>query len=415
MTAYAQRKPRLLVLASTYPRWAGDPEPGFVHALARGLKGRFDITVLCPHAPGAAPSEVLDGIRVYRYRYAPARLETLVNDGGIVTNLRRSSWKWLLLPTFVLALLWHAWRLARLWQPDVVHAHWLLPQGLAWALLGRFTAMAPFVVTSHGADLFALKARPLQALKRNVVRRAAAITVVSTAMRDELARIGARTDKVTVQPMGVDLRCRFTPDPATPRSRDELLFVGRLVEKKGLQYLIDAMPAVLAARPSAFLTVAGFGPELSARQSQVARLGLGDKVYFAGAVSQSQLPGLYRRAAVFVAPFVQAASGDQEGLGLVLVEALGCGCPVVTTRLPAIAEVFDGTPPAALAEPASATDLAVHVLKALQDPEAAAASVEYAKPALYARFDHANVASGYAALLMSVMEKHNGYAAARLK
>jgi glycosyltransferase involved in cell wall biosynthesis len=133
-----------------------------------------------------------------------------------------------------------------------------------------------------------------------------------------------------------------------------------------------------------------------------------------GAVSQSQLPALYRRAAVFVAPFVQAASGDQEGLGLVLVEALGCGCPVVTTRLPAIAEVFGETPPAALAEPASVTDIAMQVLKALQDPEAAAASVEHARPALYARFDHANVASGYAALLMSVIEKHNCWPAARL-
>jgi glycosyltransferase involved in cell wall biosynthesis len=351
---------------------------------------------------------------VFRYRYAPERLETLVNDGGIVTNLRRSFWKWLLLPTFVFALLWRAWKLSRAWQPDVVHAHWLLPQGLVCAMLGRFTTMAPFVATSHGADLFALKARPLQALKRHVVRRASAITVVSTAMRDELARIGVRTDKITVQPMGVDLHGQFIPDPAITRSRDELLFVGRLVEKKGLQYLIDAMPAIVAAKPSAFLTIAGFGPELPARQAQVASLGLGGKVRFVGAVSQSQLPALYRRAAVFVAPFVQAASGDQEGLGLVLVEALGCGCPVVTTRLPAIAEVFGETPPAALAEPASVTDIAMQVLKALQDPEAAAASVEHARPALYARFDHANVASGYAALLMSVIEKHNCWPAARL-
>jgi glycosyltransferase involved in cell wall biosynthesis len=128
--------------------------------------------------------------------------------------------------------------------------------------------MAPFVATSHGADLFALKARPLQALKRHVVRRASAITVVSTAMRDELARIGVRTDKITVQPMGVDLHGQFIPDPAITRSRDELLFVGRLVEKKGLQYLIDAMPAIVAAKPSAFLTIAGFGPELPARQGR---------------------------------------------------------------------------------------------------------------------------------------------------
>lgn len=103
------------------------------------------------------------------------------------------------------------------------------------------------------------------------------------------------------------------------------------MEKKGLRHLIDAMPHVLAERPSAFLTVAGFGPELEERRSQVERLGLGDRVRFLGAVKQESLPGLYRRAAVFVAPFVEAATGDRDGLGLVVVEAAGCGCPVVVS------------------------------------------------------------------------------------
>src|SRR5690606_6282774 len=90
--------PTLLVLTSTYPRWAGDPEPGFVHELAKRLTDRFRVIVLGPHAPGAKTAEVLDGVEVIRYRYAPERMETLVNDGGIITNLRRSRWKYLLVP-----------------------------------------------------------------------------------------------------------------------------------------------------------------------------------------------------------------------------------------------------------------------------------------------------------------------------
>lgn len=328
---------RLLVLASTFPRWVGDPEPGFVHALARRLASRFDVTVLCPHAPGAATRDTMDGVHVVRYRYAPAAFESLVNDGGIVANLRRSPAKCLLVPGFVLAQCVAAWRLVRSGKVDVIHAHWILPQGLVAMLAARARGgrAVPVLVTSHGGDLFALRGRVARWLKRWTVARAAMTTVVSEGMRAPMLALGADPSTLRVEPMGVDLSGRFTVDPDVQRARDEVLFVGRLVEKKGLRHLIDAMPHILEARPAAFLTVVGFGPELEARRRQVEGLGLSDRVRFAGAVGQDALPAHYRRAAVFVAPFVEAAGGDQDGLGLVLVEALGCGCPVVVSTLPA--------------------------------------------------------------------------------
>lgn len=339
MTAVAtpMRRPRLLVLASTYPRWRGDPEPAFVHELARRLVDRFDVTVLCPHAPGAVPREMFDGVRVIRYRYAPGAQETLVNNGGIVTNLRRAKWKLLLVPGFVLGQWWWARRLVRRGEVDVIHAHWVLPQGLIAALVARAASgrRIPFVVTSHGADLFALRGRLAQWLKCFVVRRAAATTVVSEGMRGPMLALGAEPANLSVEPMGVDLTGRFTPDAGIERSRDEILFVGRLVEKKGLRHLIDAMPSVIRNRPGAFLTVAGFGPELEERRAQAERLGIADRVRFLGAVTQEALPGLYRRAAFFVAPFVEAAGGDQDGLGLVVIEAAGCGCPVLVSEVAA--------------------------------------------------------------------------------
>lgn len=332
--------PTLLILASTYPRWMDDHEPGFVHELAKRLVGRFRVIVLCPHAAGAAKTESMDGVEIVRYRYAPGKLETLVNDGGIVTNLRRHGWKFLLVPSFVLVQAWRAWQLLRKHDVQAIHAHWLIPQGLICALLQWFPGpKVPFIVTSHGADLYGLRGSFLQYLKRYVVRKSARTTVVSHAMRVELARIGADTSKVNVEPMGVDLSTRFTPDAHVSRSTDEILFVGRLVEKKGLKHLIDAMPKILLRQPSAHLTVAGFGPEEAALRAQVVALGLVEKVSFIGGVPQAELPLLYRRAAVFVAPFVQAPSGDQEGLGLVLVEALGCGCPVVVSDLSATRDV----------------------------------------------------------------------------
>jgi glycosyltransferase involved in cell wall biosynthesis len=393
-------RPTVLVLASTYPRWQGDHEPGFVHELAKRLTDRFHVIALVPHAPKAMTVETLDGVEVIRYRYAPNRLETLVNDGGVVTNLRRHRWKMLLVPSFMLALAWCAWRLIRQRKVDVIHAHWLLPQGMIAAVLGRLSRRPiPFLVTSHGADLFALRGRALNALKRHVVRRAASVTVVSQAMRDELARIGADISKVCVQPMGVDLRGRFTRDPSVTRSPHKLLFVGRLVEKKGLRHLLDALPAILAAAPQVTLAIAGYGPEEPALRDQVESMGLVHKVDFLGAIPQDALPDLLRRSSALVAPFVEAGNGDREGLGLVMVEALGCGCPVVTTRIPAVMDVFDGAWPPFCAVPGSPESISREVLRLLGDHQAAWAAADAMSQAIRARFDWREVAAGYAQVL----------------
>lgn len=336
-------RPVLLVLASTYPRWQGDPEPGFVHELAKRCTGEFDVIALVPNAPGALARERLDGVEVVRYRYAPRWLETLVNDGGIVTNLRRRPWKLLMVPGFVLAQFFYAQRLVRARQVDVIHAHWLLPQGLIAAVLQRKGQRVPYLVTSHGADLYALRAGWMERLKRMVVQRASLTTVVSRPMCMELERIGADAAKIAVRSMGVDLTARFRPD-TVPRKSCEILFVGRLVEKKGVSILLRAMPAVLAAVPQATLVIAGFGPQEAMLKEQVRRLGLEQCVHFLGPVTQADLPNLYRGAAVLAAPFVRAASGDQEGLGLVTAEAIGCGCPVVTSDLPATLDVMSDRP-----------------------------------------------------------------------
>jgi glycosyltransferase involved in cell wall biosynthesis len=389
--------PTLLVMTSTYPRWRGDPEPGFVHELSRRLTDRFHVVVLGPHAPGALPREILDGVEVIRYRYAPGKLETLVNDGGIVANLRGSPWKLLLVPGFLLSMAWSFFRLLRQRKIDVVHAHWLIPQGFIAAMLTLIGGgKPPFVVTSHGADLFAMRSWPLPSIKKFVVRRAAGATVVSEGMRDEVAALGLDVGGVAVEPMGVDLQRRYRQDMGVIRSRSELLFVGRLVEKKGLCHLLDALPLIRSVRPDVTLTVAGFGPELGARQAQARALGLTDVVEFVGPVSQDDLPALYQRAALFVAPFVAAKSGDQDGLGLVLIEALGCGCPVVVSRLPATRALAASCTAVHEAEPGDALSLSESVLRALEADESP-------RPQDIAGFDWESRATAYGRILQRAM------------
>jgi len=211
-------------------------------------------------------------VDVLRFRYAPRRLGTLVNDGGMLGNLRRSPWKLLLLPTFALALLRATRRQAKAWRPAVVHAHWLVPQGLLAVLAMTGMASAPpILVTSHGADLFALRGAFFDRCRKFVLYRVRHVTVVSAAMRDRLLALGGPGDAISVASMGVDFQSRFTSDPREPRSGNELLFVGRLVEKKGLRFLIDALPAIASAFPAVTLAVVGFGPEEEALGGQVPR------------------------------------------------------------------------------------------------------------------------------------------------
>jgi len=393
--------PKLLVVASTYPRWRGDPEPGFVHALSRHLTDHFQVTVLCPHAPGAAPQEDLDGIRVIRYRYAPTALEQLVNGGGIVSNLRQRPWTLALVPTFLLGQWWAMRRELQRHGHHALHVHWIVPQGLASAFLPE-RLRPPMLVTSHGGDLFSLRGRMFHAIKRFVLLRAQAATVVSEAMVAPMRALAPHLP-LSVSPMGVDLQRHFVPSSAA-RARNELLFVGRLVEKKGLVHLLDALPAVLAHHPDTTLTVIGHGPERDARQAQVEALGLQAHVRFLGALPQESLPAHYQRATALVAPFVQARNGDQEGLGLVTVEALGCGCPVVTTDVPAVQDAFPAGPPRYLAPQRDAAALASVLVALLDAPEVAEAWAHSQRPALLARFDHAQVAANYARQLQAIME-----------
>lgn len=392
-------KPGLLVLASTYPRWKGDPEPGFVHELCKRLVPWFDVTVLTPDAVGSDGQDRMDGVRIVRFRYAPRASQTLVHGGGMLANLRAAPWKWILLPAFMGGMLVATWRQLRRRELDVVHAHWLVPQGLV-AVIAQVARRRkrPLLVTSHGADLFALDSRPLRILKRVVATKAAAVTVVSEAMRAKARSIGIDESRISIQPMGVDLDL-FSPQPAVVRSRSRLLFVGRLVEKKGVRYLLEAMPAILAEVPDASLAIAGFGPEEARLREQARELGLGGRVEFLGAVQQQDLPGLYRNAAALVAPFVEARGGDQEGLGLVMVEALGCGCPVVTTSIPAVKDVFGGEWPEFCATPGSASSLAEQVVGLLRDPGRAHSAALGIRQGLRERFGWEHVARGYANLI----------------
>ncbi|MCB1809189.1 MAG: glycosyltransferase, partial [Candidatus Competibacteraceae bacterium] len=152
-------KPRLLVLTSTFPRWLDDSEPPFVFELSRRLTGSFDVTVLAPRAPGSQRKESMAGLHVIRFPYFIPRWENLAaHGGGILNRLKANKLNYLLIPFFIAGQIWALTQLLRRESFDIIHAHWIIPQGLV-AILGHYLASQniPIVCTSHGGDLYALR------------------------------------------------------------------------------------------------------------------------------------------------------------------------------------------------------------------------------------------------------------------
>lgn len=229
----------------TFPRWQDDEDPPFVFELCDRLKTEYHIHVLAPYFPGASKEEDFNGIHVKRFRYFFNRLEKLAYHGGILAKLKKNPFLYGLLPFFVVGELLALIKLLQRYRFDLIHAHWLIPQGLVAVLACYLTgSKIPLLFTSHGGDLFGLQGIIMNRIKRWVILKSHALTVVSRNMIEAVERLGATHKKIYVIPMGVDLKTRFVPAETT-RINDNLLFVGRLVEKKGLHYLIHALPLIL--------------------------------------------------------------------------------------------------------------------------------------------------------------------------
>lgn len=391
------QRPRILVLASTYPRWPGDVLPPFVHELARRLTDRYEVHVLAPHAKACKTHEVMDGVQVHRFRYGPESFETLAYSSGMLPGLRKKPWRLLGLPVFLLAEWLAAIRLARRYEFAAIHAHWLLPHGLIALMARSLCGYRPALLcTSHGADLYGLRGALARALRRKVVRGSEHVTVVSQAMLEDLRAEADDVSRCSVLPMGVDTQTRFVL-PASPIGRSGLLFVGRLADKKGVDVLLNALTR-LRDMPDLSLHVIGAGPEEARLRALSQQLGLEKIVDFVGPVPNMNLSAWYQRSQLLVFPSVVTPYGDQEGLGLVPVEALACGCAVLASDLPAVRDVIQDHKTGRLVPPGDPVQLAEALHVMLWDKGLCARLAAAGREDVVKRFDWDHIAGRYETL-----------------
>ena len=238
---------------------------------------------------------------------------------------------------FIIAALFAAPPLARLWKIEAVLAFFTLPSApVAWYL--KRTAHVPYAISLQGGDVPGFdpgRMRLYHALTGGVIRalwRDAAVVVANSQGLATLARIHDPSATIGMIPAGADLTGIAPKKDYRQSGPVNLLFVGRLVKQKGLDVLIAALAKMdLAIKWRLILT--GDGPEWPAIAGEAARLGLADRLDLRGWVSKDELPEIYRSGDIFVLP------SRDEGMANALLEAMAAGLPVVGTRVAGTGEV----------------------------------------------------------------------------
>ncbi|WP_282267237.1 glycosyltransferase [Stenotrophomonas sp. PS02298] len=362
-----------------------------MHQLASRLTDRFEVVVSTSMAPGAKAIEDMDGVKVFRYRYAPSALQTLVYGGGLVANIKARPWKMLLLPSYLIAWMWQVWGFRRRHGADIIHAHWLVPGALVAALTH---GNVPYCITAHGTDVLGLRGFCWQRLRRLIAKDANAITAVGARVRDTLLAEGIQSVKIL--PMGVDLARTFHADAHIPRS-SRVIYVGRLIDSKRPDHALLAFSKALQIVPELTLDVVGDGPARVGFERIAAQLGIQSKIRFHGRRGSTEIATMLRAAAALICP--SGSDAAPEGLGLVAIEALGCGCPVASAPNIALQVALPATAPINFAANDSIDALSIALLAALQRPP----SLTHTKPEWHKQimrdFDWENIAHRYGDIL----------------
>jgi glycosyltransferase involved in cell wall biosynthesis len=361
---------RVLVSTSTFPVRPDDGLPRFVHDLAAALAGEDEVWALAPHAPGAPRRERLGALEVERFTYFwPPRLQRLAYGSGMRENLRAAPWAWSQVPGFVLAQARAVARLVRTRRIEVVNSHWLVPQGLSAALARAAGARFAHVLSVHAGDVYLIeRLAGGAALARGVLARTEAVLADGSHVRASLDRLLGRPSGAALEPMGVEL-ARFAVGPS-PVAGEGLVFVGRLVEKKGVVHLLRALPAVLARRPAARLTLVGDGPLRAGLEAEARALGVGAAVRFAGQQPHVEVARHLGASRVAVVPSVIDRWGETDGMPTVVLEAMAAGLPVVGSDVDGIPDVIRPGVNGFLCRPGDPADLADKLVRALESPEA---------------------------------------------
>lgn len=371
---------RVLMIATSFPKYAGDTTAPFIeeiaaHVVAHGVSVRM----LVPHHRDFRHADRERGVELRTFRYAPhpalavwGYAEALHADVGLRANALYAA------PFAISASLWALHQHIREFRPDIIHAHWVLPNGLPAWLMSRWYRI-PLVVSMHGSDVTMAERNQMM---RGIARRIFADTAYATACSGDLHQraiaLGANPVTTDVLPYGVATH-DFRPalrDRAWIAHRFGIagdaplvVAVGRFVVKKGFHVLIQALPQLRRAHPGLRLLLAGYGDMQDEYVQRAASLGVSDMLVMPGQLLRDDVARVIASADVYCVPSVHDERGNVDGLPNALLEGMAAGCAVVASDVAGIPDVITANQHGVLVQEGDADALARAIAHVLADPD----------------------------------------------
>jgi glycosyltransferase involved in cell wall biosynthesis len=395
----------VVMVTSSYPRFPGDSVGTFMEPIATSIAARgHDVHVVAPWHPLVTRKDEENGVRFHFYKYAPsAGLNVFGYAAALHADVRLKGAAYVAAPLALAAGWRRARAVSRKYRATVMHGHWVIPGGVVAAAAAP---ALPLVVSLHGSDVYVAETLwPARRAAGIVFRRAGAVTACSADLGRRAIALGADPQRIDVVPYGVDSN-RFRPDPfARARRRaglgipthTPLLFTaGRLVRKKGFEYLIDALaqvPREIALQAA----IAGAGDLEAELRGRVDAARIGDRVTFVGNLSQDEVAGWLATADIVAVPSVRDDSGNVDGLPNIVLETMASGTPLVTTPAGGIGSVVEHGRTGLVVPERDASALAESILVLARDPALRVRLGEAARAAVMARFGWEFVAGRFEA------------------
>lgn len=362
---------KICLMTSVYALAENDRNGSFLVESTKYLKAAgVDVEVFAPSYEGLK-SHTIQGVPVHRFRYFFKRWENLTHMQGAPNRIRNPLYLFVAFFYIVIGL-FQAIRFCRKNKFDILHVHWPFPHGIWGYWAGKLTN-TPMVLTFHGAELLLANKFPLvSGSLRHTLKHCRGITCNSSFTASKIAKLTGK--EINVIPFGTTIELKPVEKKKEKPVKD-LLCAGRMIQRKGITYLLQALPKI-SEKVDVHLHLVGDGDQRTTLEKQVAEAGLQDQVTFYGIVSNEELSRHYAEADVFVLPAIVDDRGDTEGLGVVLVESLCYGTPVVASHVGGIPDVIKNGETGLLVEQKNPQALADAVIDLLEHPEKAEQLVE---------------------------------------
>lgn len=381
-------------LTSCFPPSRGGVET-YVYNLCRGLVERGHQVKVITSSRGKPPGkyhEWIDGIEVIRY---PERLHFLEAP---------------ILPLIAFHALFEDY--------DILNIHNMIPTISELALIFGRCRRKPIVLTYYNdtetqqygvLGRFATKA--YAKIARSIAQLADQIVALNKAYAETSPVLSSVLDRIAIIPCGVDLN-KFTPLQTSSEDNDLsrinkshiILYVGKLIWYKGIEYLIQAMKTVLENVDDAQLIIVGDGPERSKLAALANELGVGEHVTFTGWVPDESLPKYYQIADLLVLPSISR----REAFGIVLLEAMACGKPVIVSDIPGPNMVIKNNENGLIVPPKNVLRLAEAIIGLLVDEDRRKEMGAHSRKLVEAKYDWDNIVERYEAIYSEIYSRIHG-------